>query len=363
MANENIPVLSDLDLTMRFESLGDSCELGLVQRAVGAEPLGLFRFAGAPVRHVIRAMRAGFANMAEPNAVHVQPENGEYMIKLTKYDFIYHAHVNVGDAEPEPLHRQHVRTVGFLVDKLIGDLEQPDKIFVFRQNEAVSANDLLDLRAAIANFGPGVLLWVQVARDGHPAGSVDVIDDRLMIGYVSRLAPRNDAHHFDMSSWLTMLRQAYAKWPRNGATEAPPPIRLDLVFGRGGNAGAAVGIGWSAQEDGFSWSVNNVSELTLANPGINGDAWLAMEVVPFIAPPSLPAQTLRVSVNGEPVHVFDPVARGLNGCMIPGRLLAGQPIIRLTLEHPLAAAPCAVTGQKDDRRLAVSFHRLSLVGI
>ena len=26
-----------------------------------------------------------------------EPENGEYMIKLTKYDFIYHAHAKIGE--------------------------------------------------------------------------------------------------------------------------------------------------------------------------------------------------------------------------------------------------------------------------
>jgi hypothetical protein len=42
--------LADRDLVLQFESLGDSCELGLVQRMVGVEPLGMFRFAGAPWR-------------------------------------------------------------------------------------------------------------------------------------------------------------------------------------------------------------------------------------------------------------------------------------------------------------------------
>ena len=62
-----------------------------MQRSVGAEPLGMFRFAGAPLRHLIRAMEARFEGMADPAHIRIQPENGEYMIKLTKYDFIYHA--------------------------------------------------------------------------------------------------------------------------------------------------------------------------------------------------------------------------------------------------------------------------------
>jgi len=74
--------LSDRELVLRFESLGDNCKLGLVQRKVGAEPLGMFRFAGAPLEHLLQAMRARFAGMADPAHVQVQPENGEFMIRL-----------------------------------------------------------------------------------------------------------------------------------------------------------------------------------------------------------------------------------------------------------------------------------------
>jgi len=40
-----VPVLDDRDLVLQFESIGDNCELGLVQRRAGSEPLGLLRFA------------------------------------------------------------------------------------------------------------------------------------------------------------------------------------------------------------------------------------------------------------------------------------------------------------------------------
>jgi len=160
--------LTDRELVLQFESIGDNCELGLVQRKVGAEPLGMFRFAGAPLAHLLTAMRARLVGMADPAHVQVQAENDEYMIKLTKYDFVYHAEAKVGDADPAMLHAQQVRTVAFLVKKLIADLENPSKILVFRQNEPLAANDLVDLRMALSAYGPSILLWVQPARPGHP---------------------------------------------------------------------------------------------------------------------------------------------------------------------------------------------------
>ncbi|WP_158922447.1 hypothetical protein [Acidisphaera sp. S103] len=364
----DIPVespLSDRDLVLQFESLGDSCELGLVQRRVGAEPLGMFRFAGAPVRHLTRAMAARFAGMADPEHVRVQPENSEYMIKLTKYDFIYHAHVKIGEADPAVLHRQQVRNVRFLIDKLIADLEKPEKIMVFRQNEDVSANDLLDFRAALSAYGPATLLWVQATRSGHPPGTVTIVDDTLMIGYVTRLARRDNAPDFDLPSWLTMLREAHAirsTVPAEATTAASPPRRIDTVFGHEGNAAACQGDGWSGPENGFTWSIDQRSVLTMAKPAAAHSYRLEMEVVPFVASPALAAQPLGVTVNGQLIHTFDPLPRGKVDCAVPAHLLHGRDRVEIVLDHPAATSPRAATGQNDDRRLAVAFYRISLIG-
>jgi hypothetical protein len=358
--------LSDRDLVLQFESLGDNCELGLVQRRMGAEPLGLFRFAGAPLRHTLRAMDARFAAIAEPEHVRLQPEHGEYMIRLTKYDFIYHADVKIGEAEPEALHRQHTRTVRFLAQKLLGDLENPEKIFVFKQNEPLSATDLVDLRATLSRFGPSTLLWVAEACPGHPPGTVDVIDRTFMVGYVRRLAARESVPDLDLESWMTVLRRAWAIWParRSVGVAEPPPLpvgRVDAVFGVDGNADKMTGFGWSAQEDGFAWSIDDRSLLTLDAPSDASDYWLEIDVAPYTVPPSVPHQSLTVTVNGTQVHRFEPVERGMAGCTVPGILIRGRKKIDILLEHPLAASPSNVAGERDDRRLAVAFRRLSLV--
>jgi hypothetical protein len=362
-------VLSDKDLALQFESLGDNCELGLVQRRVGVEPLGLLRFAGAPVRHLISALDLRLEGIADPATVHVYQENGEHMIRLSKYDFNYHTHLKSGEADPEALRRQQVGTVGFLTRKFIADLESGEKILVFRQNEPLSANDLVDLRIALSAYGPGLLLWVQEARPGHPAGTVVVADDRLMIGYVTRLAARGNVPELDVRSWLAMLRNAHALRP--GGPELVPPHAVppgkravrqpsEIVFGRDGNASGYTHSGWSGAEDGYTWSIDDRSAIDIPSPGAADSYWLEMNVVPFIAPPALPAQVMRVEVNGELVHTFDPLARGQVGCAIPGRLVGDRDLIDIVFDHPNAASPREVAGGNDGRRLAVSFYRLSL---
>jgi hypothetical protein len=369
-------MLSDRDLVLRFESLGDSCELGLVQRQVGAEPLGLFRFAGAPLRHLIRAMEARFDCIADPANICVQIENGEYMIKLTKYDFIYHSHVKIGEADPDILCRQQTRTVGFLAAKLIADLESAEKIMVFRQNEPLAANDLLDFRAALGAYGPATLLWVQETRPGHPPGTVLAVDDTLMIGYVTRLASRYNAPDLDLQSWLTVLRRACAMRPDRQAVLRPsasplsdfgqdggpsPARRTDIVFGDEGNAGACVGYGWSGPERGYTWSIDESSVLTIDHPGAAGSYMLEMEVVPYIAAPAVAAQPMDVLINGQLIQSYDQLERGNVRCIVPGHVLTGQGPVEIVLHHPAAISPRMAAGENDDRRLAVAFYRLSLI--
>jgi hypothetical protein len=351
---------------VQFESIGDNCELGLVQRKAGAEPLGLLRFAGAPLRHLLRGLNARFANIADPKHIRLIVENGEYMVKLTKYDFTYHAHVKIGEMDPEQLHRQQSRTVGFLARKLIADLEAGSKILVFRQNEPLSASDLIDLRIALSAYGPNILLWVQPAMPGHPPGSVDVVDERMMVGYVRRLAARANVPDLDFASWMQVLRRAHAialhardgRLPRSAVE---PPACTELTFGLEGNAASHLGSGWSGPEAGYQWAVGERSQVTVDVPAEADEYWLEMDVTPFIRPPLLPRQRLDVLVGGTLVHSFADLPRGEIGCVIPGHLVAGRPMIEIILDHPHAASPMLIAGEGDDRRLGVSFRRLALV--
>lgn len=367
--------LADRDLMLQFESIGDSCEFGLVQRQNGAEPLGLLRFSGVPVRHLIRALEHGFEGVADPDQIRVQVENGEYMVKLWKYDFIYHAHVREGTMDPDALHAREVRRTRFLLDKLIADLKNPAKILVFRQNEPLLAHDLVKLRAALARYGATTLLWVQQAMPGHLPGTAERADDRLVLGYVRWMAPRDNAHQIDHESWLSLCRQAYALWRPAAAPApvAPPlsvvppqpaqPLRAEIMFGAGGNSESHLGFGWSAPENGFTWSIEDRSLITLDVPVAAQRYVLAMDVTPFHAPPVLPRQRLLISINGVPVHCFDPLPRGRVSCIVPGELVAGRDTVEVLLEHPDAARPADVLPEDDTRRLAIAFSSLSLMGL
>jgi len=137
--------------------------------------------------------------------------------------------------------------------------------------------------------------------------------------------------------------------------------RTNMVFGKEGNAAGGVGYGWSRPEDGYTWSIGERSLLTIDSPGAADEYWLEMEVIPYVAPPVVKSQSLRVLIGGRSVHTFETLTRGRVGCTIPGSLLRDVGKVEIVLEHPEAASPMAVAGERDDGRLAIAFRSLSLV--
>jgi hypothetical protein len=353
-------LLSDRELVLQFESLGDNCELGMLQRRVGEEPLGLLRFASAPLPGLLTALDLQFAGIDDPGNIRLWVSHGEYLVRLDRYGFNYHTHVQVGRGDPATLHQQQASVVRFLAEKLIGDLRQPDKIFVFRQNEPLLASDLLKLRAALSKYGPVVLLWVREAEPGEAPGTVTAMNDLLLVGTIRALAPRQHVPDLDVSGWLIVLRRAFRLvMMQRGLWR--PALGTTVLFGRDGNAGAALGYGWSLPETGFTWATGERSLLLLDNPGRASRYRLEIDGSPFDSKPLLPRQRLDLLIDGKLVHSFDPVPRGAFGCDVPGHLIGEREPVELVLNHPLAASPMLVAGANDSRRLAVAFRRLSLL--
>lgn len=119
---------------------------------------------------------------------------------------------------------------------------------------------------------------------------------------------------------------------------------------------------WSDPEDGFTWSIEERSPLIIGKLEAAESYRLEMDVAPFVAPPAVTAQTMSITVNSALVCVFDPLPRGEVLVSIPGHLVADHDTIDIILDHPAAASPKSALRQNDDRRLAVSFRRLSLSG-
>ncbi len=207
-AAEQVPLA---DLMLKFESLGQNCEFGLVQRQCQAEPLSLLRFSSTPLPRLLDALDARFAGMGAPEATNVVlSSNGrEYMVNDSRFGFVYHAWVNAGEMSPEELQRREARRIPFLVRKLLEDLEAGEKIFVFKGMGAVAEEEVFPLAMAIRRYGPNTLLVITLSDAAHRGGTVEARSPGFMIGYIDRFAPGDDAQDFLLGQWVRICRDAW----------------------------------------------------------------------------------------------------------------------------------------------------------
>lgn len=215
VATEEAPA----SLVLGFESLGENCEFGLVQRQCGAEPLGLLRFSSTPYEPLLRAMRSRFAGLGRPEFLEVEiAESGrEYMIFDSRFGFRYHAWVNVGEMQPYDIHAREVRRLPLLIRKLVEDLTEGQKIFVYHGMRPLSEEEARELAEAVRSYGSGTLLWVERADAMHPPGSVVRVAPGLLKGHMDRFAPGDNAHDLSLDCWITLCRNARAAMARGEA--------------------------------------------------------------------------------------------------------------------------------------------------
>ncbi|HEX3536706.1 MAG TPA: hypothetical protein VHU15_08055 [Stellaceae bacterium] len=197
-------------LMMRFESLGENCEFGLAQRRCGAEPLGLLRFASAPLPVLLAALKARFEGVGDSDQIEIRVSGNhqEYLVIDRRYGFLYHPWVLVGEADPEDIRRREEKRLPFLKRKLIEDLTEARKIFVYRGMRRLPQPLVLRLVTALREYGPATLLWVELQDDKHPAGTVEPLTAGLLKGYIDRFAPGENAHALSLDCWIALCRNA-----------------------------------------------------------------------------------------------------------------------------------------------------------
>jgi len=198
------------DLMLKFESLGENCEFGLVQRRGGSEPLGLLRFSSTPFPKLVAALSARFEGLGQAESLKVELSNNgrEYMIRDQTFGLFYHAWVMAGEREPEEVHRRELRRLPYLTRKLIEDLTEGEKIFVYRSIIRLGETHMKRLHDTMRSYGPNTLLWMELADAEHPAGTVERLAPGLLRGRMDRFAPGANAHDFSFDCWMQVCRTA-----------------------------------------------------------------------------------------------------------------------------------------------------------
>ena len=205
--------LTPEELMLHFENIGDNCEFGLVQRHFKADPVGLLRFAGLRTpRRLIRFLEERFGRFGDPGTLGVRVIGGEYWITDDIYGISYHTFRYQREVAAEEVIRENEVKTTYLKRKFVEDLEDGDKIMVYKRVVTDDVHEIIALHAALNSFGTvNKLLWVTQADGQHVPGDVEWVGDRLLRGYVGTISLTN-AHHYDADVWLRLCRNALASF-------------------------------------------------------------------------------------------------------------------------------------------------------
>jgi hypothetical protein len=218
-----------LRLLQLVESLGENCDLGVVQRAVGIEPFGLFRFAGCNPDSLAALLRERFQSLGAGDDLwfdEVGPTR-EYWVKSRSCTFEAHTNRYAGRDDLDVVRRNEIDRMRYLKARLLADLARGEKLCVYKGHS--SAPTMRDIAAQLQGYGPNTLLWVDLADDTHAAATVERDSPKLLRGFVSRFGTYDDAGpSLPVAEWVALCLNAYRLW-RN---EEPPRTTLDNLISR-----------------------------------------------------------------------------------------------------------------------------------
>lgn len=198
-------------LALSFEGLGDHCEFGIVQRRFGAEPIGLFRFAAIPPESLISLIDKSFEPLGDPEYTELGVTAGnEYLIRDRRGLYHMHSFVLKDTVDAEKFLTQQLRRLGYLKKKLLEDLREGEKIFVYKSSHSRIGDELIRrLHEALCSFGPNTLLVLRRQEEGWPAGSLQILGRGMLVGYLDTAYGGGEAP-IDFASWRKILEAADA---------------------------------------------------------------------------------------------------------------------------------------------------------
>jgi hypothetical protein len=203
------------ELFMPFESLGNNCEFGIVQRQAGYDPPGLFRNVGfLNVDAIISTISRNLEGMFDEGLYSFTLPDGwpDWRLDCMRYGFLFHtaipASLSRDSEEWKKKARDTVASFRFLKRLFQEELRTGEKIFVFRFIAPLEPAQIERFVQAIRKHGPGWLLYV--AQDpARPEGHVELVETGLLVATIDRLSNENPPQ-INSEAWANIARKAIA---------------------------------------------------------------------------------------------------------------------------------------------------------
>jgi hypothetical protein len=188
-----------------FDSLGENCELAIMQRHYGVElPLSLLRWSGTTYAKLLHGLEQRFDGLGDAERTNVSWVTTDYRLE-TPYLNMHTTDIQPRDEAgvAEILHAG-CATLRLLRRKMLGDIAAAKRIYVFKTADPdVREPEMHRLFGALRAIGPVSLLCVTLAPD-RPPGEVRRLADGLYAGTVDRFVSPDGP--FDL--WLDLCAQA-----------------------------------------------------------------------------------------------------------------------------------------------------------
>jgi len=205
----------------RFESLGGDCEFGFHQRRHGKEPLSLFRWAGMPRERMVELFNNQLKDFAsietaalKPNAPGLEGgESLEFYFHDIKYEYYSHTSttkksVNFVETEVDILNKLRPHFL-MLTRKLREDLEDGEKVFIYKSRPGLSIENCIELHDALCTLGNNKLIIILLKEEGKT--DFEVIRPNLLIARVTSWwgGGASEYTHPITKEWDFIIERAY----------------------------------------------------------------------------------------------------------------------------------------------------------
>jgi len=232
----NIETLPVSDLYLPFESIGNNCEFGIVQRGSGFDAPGLFRNVGFNhIDAIISVIERGLADMfAEGKYAFIVPPGWkDWRLDCNVSGMGFHTGISSALEMDSPgwvkETAQSIALFRYLKRCFLEDLSHGEKIFVFRELGAADDAVIERLFSALRKHGENWLLYVS-QQPGET--KLTLRKHGLLVGSIQRLSNENPPV-IDFPAWEKLARESLAiRWREAGELAVETPRAMPLPSGR-----------------------------------------------------------------------------------------------------------------------------------
>ncbi len=132
-------------------------------------------------------------------------------------------------------------------------------------------------------------------------------------------------------------------------------------FAQQGSEADPILAGWEPPFGDLRWARGKRTTITLPRPQADGALILLVTAEPFLFPPLLRHQTLRVQANGVTLRMTRLQRRTTFACRLDAAVLGDRKDIEFTFEHPDMIRPDMISNSNDSRFYSIGFVSIALL--